>query len=522
VPQRQSIGMKEDTTMGESETGGPKTAGAGAGRQLTGWDAATWRTAAGDPSLRSTVVALVLLDSAPSWKRLSRRIDRLTRLVPVLRQRPIRGAFGVVAPRLAVDPDFDLDLHLYRVAMPRGRTGKAAWPDLLSMARRMSLDDFDHNRPLWEMVLVEGLPGKRAAVLLKLHHAIADGQAAVMIGLSLFELGPDPDPNEAPAPEPPAPEDISGTQVSVADLSDNVRRGVAAAERIAGLMGGLARGTLTDPVGTWNQAIDTLGSVSRFAAVPDGPLSPLMTDRATTYSFGAFDLPFAGMRETAKAADRSVNDVFMAAVGIGLDRYHARHGAVADDLRFNVPISLRGDPGDRTGQAANAVTIARFELPVAGLSVAERMDAAHALIERWRAEPALRMADPLAEVSWLVPVPVLAQAARASDVTTSNVPGPPIPLFLAGARVVGMYPLVATIGAAVNVTMVTYDGSVFLGVSADDRAVGDLAGLLEDLRVGFAEVTGAPVGPVDPFGKGSRGDGTPKARSVRTAASPER
>ena len=94
---------------------------------------------------------------------------------------------------------------------------------------------------------------------------------------------------------------------------------------------------------------------------------------------------------------------------------------------------------------------------------------------------------------------MLAQAAQASDVTTSNVPGPPIPLYLAGVRMVAAYPLVATIGAAVNITMVTYDGQAYIGVSADDRAVSDLDDLVEDLRAGFAD--------------GDRGD-----RSVRPIA----
>ena len=164
-----------------------------------------------------------------------------------------------------------------------------------------------------------------------------------------------------------------------------------------------------------------------------------------------------------------------------------------------MPISLRGDAGDRSAQASNAVSIARFPLPVAGLTVTEHLQNAHALVEHWREEPAIRLADPLAEVSWFVPVPMLAQAARASDVTTSNVPGPPIPLYLAGVRMVAAYPLVATIGAAVNITMVTYDGTAYIGVSADDRAVTDLDDLVEDLRTGFAEVTGEPVGPADPY-----------------------
>jgi hypothetical protein len=80
---------------------------------------------------------------------------------------------------------------------------------------------------------------------------------------------------------------------------------------------------------------------------------------------------------------------------------------------------------------------------------------------------------------------------------------------------VGAYPLVATIGAAINVTMITYDGSAFVGLSADDRAVPDLDALVEDLRAGFAEVTGEPVGPGDPLSSPRRGDGTPKARAVR-------
>ena len=483
------------------------------GRQLTGFDAAAWRTASGDPRMRSTVVAMALLDSTPSWKRLRARVERLTLLVPVLRQRPIRGLFGVASPRLATDPDFDLGLHLRRLRL----AGRGSWADLMEEARRLSLADFDRDRPLWEMVLVEGLPGGRSALLLKLHHSIADGQATVLIGLSLFELGPDPNPDEPPAPAPPEAEDSSAQEVSLADIADNVRRGLGAAERAAELFVDLARGTLTDPVATWSSVLSLVASVGRFAAVPDGPLSPVMTDRGTTYHFGAFDLPFSGLRGAAKSRDRSVNDAFMAAVGLGMERYHVRHDAVADDLRFNVPISLRGDPGDRSAQASNAVTIARFTLPVAGLTVDERMDAAHACVDSWRREPALRLADPLAEVSWLVPVPLLAHAAQASDITTSNVPGPPVPLYLAGARVVGMYPLVATIGAAVNVTMVTYDGSAFVGVSTDDRAVPDPEALLEDLRSGFATVTGAAVGPADPLVRPGKGDGTPKARQVRTA-----
>ena len=94
---------------------------------------------------------------------------------------------------------------------------------------------------------------------------------------------------------------------------------------------------------------------------------------------------------------------------------------------------------------------------------------------------------------------MLSQAARASDLTTSNVPGPPIPLYLAGAKMVAAFPLVATIGAAVNVTMVTYDGAACIGVSTDDRSVTDPAELIDDLRWGFERVTGEDVEPADRY-----------------------
>jgi diacylglycerol O-acyltransferase len=466
-----------------------------AGTQLRGWDAATWRTASGDPNLRSTVIAMAILDRAPDWDRLVTRLERLTHFVPALRKRPYFGATGLSAPRLAFDPDFDLDVHVRRYRLPKG----AGWHGLLRDARRMSLTDFDQSRPLWEAAVVEGLPGGQAAFLLKLHHSIADGQATVMIALALFELGEEPNPDDPPTPELPDAEDISLRDITLADSLDNLRRGVELATATARTFADLLRGTVTDAIGTWSKVAETVTSIGRFTQVPDGSLSPIMNGRGTTYTFAAFDLPFADLRDVAKQSEMSVNDAFMAAVGAGFDAYHREHGVLVEELRFNLPISLRGDPGDRSGQASNAVSIARFPYPIAGLTNDERMQAAHDLVAHWRHEPALRLANPLAEVSWFVPVPMLAQAAQASDVTTSNVPGPPIPLYLAGARMVAAYPLVATIGAAVNITMVTYDGQAFIGVSADDRAVPDLDVLVQSLRQGFTDITGKPCGSADRY-----------------------
>ena len=480
------------------------------GEQMTGFDAATWRTALGDRAMRSPVMALVLLDSVPDWERLQRRFERLTRVIPVLRKRPLSGLVGVSMPRLGVDPDFDLDVHLHRMKLPDG-TG---WDQVLLEARRMSLTDFDLDRPLWEANLIEGLEGGRSALLIKLHHAIADGQAMVMIGANLFEFTPDGTPNEPPAPPAPHTTGPRLREISRANISDNVRRGLDMAASGAKILAGLAAGTVKDPVGTWGDAADVVTSVGRFTAVPDAPMSKIMGGRCTTYHFAVFDMPFAPMRAAAKRYGNSVNDVFLASIATGLADYHARYGKPAEELRFNLPISLRSASKD--GSAANAVTIARFPLPVNDATIAERMQAAHDMVLKWREEPALALANPLADASWLVPVPILASAAKTSDVTASNVPGPPLPLYIAGTEAVGTWPLVATIGAAVNITMVTYNGTAFVGISADDSAVPDLAILVEDLRKGFAEVLQEPVGPADPVAELTEGDGVSHAMTVRS------
>ena len=469
------------------------------GAQLRGWDAATFRTASGDPRMRSTVVALAVLDSPPDWERLRTRLERLTHFVPTLRMRPLDGVFGLSAPRLALDPDFDIDVHVHRYRLPEG----SGWNELLGDVRRMSLSDFDRNRALWEAVLIEGLPGGEAAFALKLHHSIADGQATVIMALSLFELGPDPNPDDPPTPEVPRGEDVGLLDIARANVEDNLTRFKDSAEGLLRAGGGVALQALGDPGGALEVVRQTVDSISKAVSVPEAPLSPLWVERGTTYHFGAFEFPFAGLKHAAKSRGFSVNDAFMAAVASGVDRYHQRYGAQVPELRVNVPISLRGDAGDRSAQASNAVAIARFEMPVEGLDVDDRMAVIHELVDTWRGAPAMRMADPLADVSWFVPVPVLAQAAKASDITTSNVPGPPIALYLAGARMVAAFPLVATIGAAVNVTMVTYDGNACIGVSTDDRSIPDHGELLEDLRWGFELITGDVVGPADRYGTGA-------------------
>jgi WS/DGAT/MGAT family acyltransferase len=460
------------------------------GRQLHGWDATTYRADVGSPTMRSPVIGLLLLEVAPDWDALVARLERVSRTVPMLRERVLRGPFGLANPRLGVDPSFDLDFHLRRYRLPQ----PATWSDVLAEARRISLAQLDPDRPLWRATVLEGLPDGRAAFILKLHHALADGQATVQLGAQIFDFAPDA---TAPTdlPEPPAAVQPGMLDVLTADVRDTL-------ERAAGRVGGVVRaapGTawraVRDPRGAVGDGVGLARSLARFTLPAGGrSLSPLLRQRGTTYRFATIALPFRDLRTAAKDAGFTVNDAFLSAVAGGMRRYHERHDAPVGELRFNLPISLRTEGAE----AANAVTIARFPFGIAEPDPVTRMAAAHEVVDAWRAEPALGLADDIASLGWFVPVGMLAAAAQASDITTSNVPGVPVPTYLAGARILRMYPLVATIGAAINVTMLTYDGGAYVGVSADDSAVAEIAELVEDLRAGFAEVVGKDLPPDDP------------------------
>ena len=460
-------------------------------KRMSGWDFATWRVASDDPVMRSTIIGLLLLESTPDWDRLVDRFDRASRTITVLRQKVVEGPSGLETPRMVIDPDFDLGFHLRRFRMP----SRSRWADVLEDCRRQSMTDFDRDRPLWRVTLLEGLPDGKAAVVVKLHHAIADGQGAVMLGAALFDFS-EAGEDLGPMPAEPVPAELDNAGFVDAMVRDNLGW---VARTTTDFVRGLGPATLAgmrDPGAIAQRVVKTTGSILRFTKIPLGPLSPLMTARSINYHFDTFDMQFANIKQTAKTNDATANDVFLSGIAEGLGEYHRRMGKPVDKLRVNMPISLR-KPG--ASGTENAVTIARFELPVAGMTPAEVMADVGETVRKWRNEPALALADEIAELSRLIPPELISAVAQASDLTASNVPGVPIPVWLAGARVLRMYPLVATIGAAVNVTMLTYDGTASVGISTDDAAVDDREELIRCLRTGFRIVTGAPVAAGTPL-----------------------
>lgn len=458
------------------------------GQKLAGWNASVWRTSVSSVTMRSAIMGVFLLESTPDLDALRDRIERVTRWFPALRQRVVEPIGALGQPRMVVDPHFDVTFHTARYVLPR----PGSWEQLMGHVRRQSLYDLDRDRPLWRATLVEGLEGDRAAILLMVHHAIADGQGTVMMLAGLVDWAQGATSADEPMPPAPPPGRTDPVTATLAAVGSAAKRagglGVQAVKDIPTSAKNLA----TRPRQTAGEAVRMAGSAARVLRVHREPLSPYMRDRGTTYSSRTMDVGFVPMRAAAKQHGGSLNDAFLAAIMGGLRRYHELHGSQVDKLRVNVPVSLRVEGQDAS---SNAVSIARIELHAGEEDVAARFAEASSEVTKARQEPMLPFADLAADASRLLPVGVIAEVAKTSDITASNVPGLPAKVWIGGAALERLYPIVPTMGAAANITMLSYAREhCSVGVSMDDLSIRDPDIFMECLAEGFAEI-GATLEP---------------------------
>lgn len=470
------------------------------GRKLAGWNAGVWRTSVSSVTMRSAIMGVFLLDSAPDLEALRERIDRVTRWFPALRERVVEPIGSVGQPRMVVDPDFDVTLHTARYVLP----APGSWEQVMSHVRRQSMYDLDRDRPLWRATLVEGLDGGRAAVLLMVHHAIADGQGTVLMLAGLVDWAEGVSSVDEPMPPAPAPGRTDPITATVAAVGSAARRAGGLGLHAMRELPSSAATVVARPRESIGEAVRMGASAARVMRLHREPLSPLMRDRGTTYTSRTMDVPFESLHAAARLYDGSLNDAFLAALVGGMRRYHSLHGIEVGPLRINVPVSLRppGSPAD-SDATSNAVSVARIELDAGERDLPARFAQARAAVAAARAEPALHYADLAADASRLLPVSVIADVAKASDLTASNVPGLPAPVWVGGAAVRRLYPIVPTMGASVNVTMLSYARAhCSIGVSMDDVAVRDPDQLMECLAEGFAEIGAVPEPhPFDPLAR---------------------
>ncbi|MBK5289637.1 MAG: wax ester/triacylglycerol synthase family O-acyltransferase [Acidimicrobiia bacterium] len=431
-----------------------------------------------DPLLRSTVVAVVLLDHSPDWRILQDRVDRATRLSPTFREKLVRVPLQLAPPRWAIDTDFDLSWHLRRARVQAGG-GVAA---VLAFARKAGMSAFDAERPLWQITLLEDLPDGRAALVIKVHHALTDGIGGIQLAAHVVDFEREPAPR-GPLPDLPTGHDRGPLDALTDAVTYNAHRMVDAARQ---LVGAIPR-TIRHPVGTITETVTTAASISRFVRPVTSTRSPLMRARRLRWRYDILDVPLDDLRGAAHRRGGTLNDAFLAAITGGLRQYHQHHDTDVETLRLTMPVSVRGE-GDPEG--GNKVTLVRFEVPIGVVNPSERMELIGLRCRESRQERAIPFSNAIAAMLNLLPVTVTGGMLKHVDFLASNVPGFPDDVFVAGARVDAFYPFGPTLGSAVNVTLMSYGGDCNIGINTDVGAIPDPEVLLESIRRGFDEVLG--------------------------------
>jgi WS/DGAT/MGAT family acyltransferase len=437
-----------------------------------------------DPALRSDFCNLTILDRRPTDERLRATLQHALAAIPRLRQRVIGAPVRIVPPDFADDPDLDVDAHVRVLSIPDPGDERA----LLDLCGTLAEQPLDRARPLWEFTVIDGLADGRGAILQKIHHTITDGVGGLKLSLALVDFERDPDPS------PPARDtDQESTAVPPATARNAVfgvaSRGVDGVLRTIGTAGRV----VAHPAGLPGRATDAarlLSSIQRQAFVTNAARSDVTTGRSLHRHFETLDLEFEPLRTIATKLGGSVNDVFVTGIAAALGRYHERAGSLVDELRLAMPISTR--PRGDTSRS-NSFVPARVLVPIQPAhdlstlvgDVRERLESA-------KRETAVEAAESLAGVIAPLPSSLLVAMTRTQtrtiDFAASNLRGSPVPLYLAGAKILGSYPMGPRTGCALTVTMLSYVDRVYLGLNIDPAAFADPAAFMADLRDAYAEL----------------------------------
>ena len=444
------------------------------------------------PTMHMHVCGTMVID--PSTAPGGWSVDRLRAM---LRERaphiePFRRRVQEAALRLThpawVETHVDVDQHV-RVVQCAAPGGPAELADAVA---QFAGEKLDRSRPLWEVLVVEGLADGRVGIVFKVHHCAVDGVGAANVLAALFDLAPEG--RLEPLGEPDR-----------AEVRSPGLRG-----RLAHTVGGVARGPLAAARVVPSVARAVTGLVQ--ARQSDGPAAkgvvPFASPRATfngriseRRAVALVDVPVAEVKEVKAALGGTFNDVVLAVSGGALRRFLAqKHELPSSSLVAVVPVSVRQD--DRAGNQTSAMFASLgtdLDDPVA------RMRRVHDSTTAAKAEHEAVGGDLLQQAAEIAPPTLASLAARAYSAlrladlhavpvnfVLSNVPGPPVQIYLAGAAVESLYPLGPVLeGFGLNLTVASYRDRVGFGFIACQDRLPDLSQLADQVRPALDELVAA-------------------------------
>ncbi len=441
--------------------------------------------------INMAVGGLLIFEADPPLTRsmVAQRIGERIHLLPRLRQRLEEPPLGIANPVWTDDTGFDLDWHVRQASLPApGGEDELGWLVGREFSHRL-----DRARPLWEATFIEGLAGGRKGLLMKVHHALVDGMAA--IGMAALVLDPSPEPLEIPAPEQEWAPRKYDMRRHVARLAS---RPLARAPKL--MMEGMLRALDPDPrraAGDMRRATEVALELARSR--PQAPMTALNRPISPNRRFAVGHTGLSSLKQAGRAAGGTVNDAVLAVVAGMLGRYLVASGEDADgpDRRSPValvPVSVRDDAD--SGELGNRMSTVFVDLPVHEPDLNQRIRLISAQTRQLKESAAVRAGALLVGASgWAPPLisGMLARAlgqVRAFNIVVSNVPGPQQPFYLGGVRMSEIYPVVPLNpgNQGLTIGILSYDGQVCFGLLADRDLDPPLSTAADGLAAALAEL----------------------------------
>jgi diacylglycerol O-acyltransferase len=406
-------------------------------------------------------------------------------LLPRYRQKVVFPPFAMAHPTWEDDPAFDIRNHVAEVTLPPPGDERA----LSEMGGRAFAGMLDRDHPLWQLIVVHGRADGNTAVVWKVHHAMIDGVSGVDLTMVLHDLKPDappPGPPSAPWQPRPLPDPLTLLQDAVKDRLTEV------AQALTDDAFRLLRPTELDA--RLRQLAGAVGSSAPSLLRP-APRAPFNGPISAERRFGWAEFPFGEFRRAKSVLGGTVNDAVLTVIAGGMGRYLRALGLPTEELEIRAmcPVSMRRP--DERGALGNLVSMIFAPLHVGVLDPVKRLAAERDAMTRLKEQD---QAGGLYEMTHLmdrVPPAVQAVAGQLTvpntllNTVSTNVPGPQIPLYLSGHRLIGWCPLIplANEVGLVN-AILTYDQRLTIGVTVDPQLVPDVWLYVECLKASFAEL----------------------------------
>ncbi len=399
-----------------------------------------------------------------------------------------------------VDADPDLKQHIVEIQLPRN----AGMPELEAEVSRLHPILLDRKRPLWKFHVFEGLAPspagrKRVGLYSQLHHAAVDGQAAVALANAILDVTPEPRVIEASTSK--------RTRVFRLEMTEMLR-GVLGnqAQKVAEIVRNLPAtvGTLKDAASAAVSTSSLISGKKGSGNLTLAPRTPLNTSVSDTRAFASVTIPLQELKALGRVFDATINDMVLMVCSSALRRYYAKRRALPrKSLVAAVPISLR-QKGDTT--ADNQASMSLISLGTNISDVRQRLAhikaASAAMKSTMGSVKSILPTDyPSLGIPWLIEAAtalygkakVADRIPQLANVVISNVPGPPVTLFMAGARMLTNYPTSIIVhGMALNITVQSYDQSLDFGLMADGQAMPDVRELADAIAIAFDDLRALP------------------------------